>query len=420
VRQLVLAALLAITAVNYAQRNCIGSAATTIEANLRLTGPELDQAMGAFFLTYTLMQVPSAWLAQRWGARLVLPLYAAGWSLALAGCAFASGWAELCLGRLAMGVFQAGIFPGAALILAVWYPAARRGLATALLGSFMVLGGAGGTMLTGVLLKPIGWRSVFLLYAVPGLVWAVWFLWWFRNHPRGHPGVNQAELDLIAGGPPKAADGDRTEAPRISAWLLLVNLPLVLLCTQQAFRAAANRLIDTRLPTYFERERGASLAEANLLSSIPQWTAMVGSLVGGILSDEVLRRTGSRRWARQGVALFSIVTSVLVYLAAYLVQDNTLASVVLGMGVFLFSFSSPCAYALAMDISGKHLAVVFGLMNMVGNVGSFAFVSSNMMMVKLGGWELALGVWLGLHLVAIVCWIFLNPDGTIGEPTPKG
>jgi MFS family permease len=461
-RHWVLASLLVITAINYIQRNAISPAATTIEEDLHISGRQLDLAAGAFFLAYTLLQVPSGWLAQRWGPRLTLALYAAGWSLAFVLCALATGFLELYLGRLAMGALQAGVFPCATLILQVWYPSTQRGLATALLNSFMLLGSAGGVMLAGYLLEPLGWRGVFLLYAGPGLVWAAWFVWWFRNNPAEHAGVNQAELDLLAGPPPDlplltprpgarelagapsggivapspvsalpsrppdslphlpAAATEEAVARPAATWLLvLTSVPLLLLCTQQCFRAAANRLFDSRLPTYLERQRGLSKKDAAVLSSYPQWAGIVGGIFGGALSDLVLRRTRSRRLARNGIAILSLFSSMAVYLAAWFVADTTQAMLVLSAGAFLFCFSSPCAYALCIDIGGKHLAVVFGLMNMVGNLGSTLFVSSIMTLVRLGGWEMALMIWLGLHLAAIVCWFFLDPNVVIGEPRPE-
>jgi ACS family glucarate transporter-like MFS transporter len=423
VRHFVLAALLAITAVNYIQRNAIAPAATTIEENLGVSSRQLDLAAGAFFLAYTLLQVPSGWLAQRWGPRLTLSLYAAGWSLAMLWCGLASGFVELYLGRLAMGALQAGIFPCATLILQTWYPATQRGLSTALLNSFMLLGSAGGVMLAGQLLEPLGWRGVFLAYAVPGLVWSVWFLWWFRNSPADHPGVNQAERDLLPFNQSApsfpSVEGKEVATQRARTWLLIVtSVPLILLCTQQCFRAAANRLFDSRLPTYLERERDQTKKQAATLSSYPQWAGIFGGVFGGALSDVILRRTGKRRLARNGLALLSLATSTAVYLAAWFVADVTLAVAVLSAGAFLFCFSSPCAYALCIDIGGKHLAVVFGLMNMVGNLGSTFFVSSVTTLVDLGGWELALGVWLLLHVAAFVCWLFLDPNVVIGEPGP--
>jgi ACS family glucarate transporter-like MFS transporter len=440
-RHLVLVALLTITAVNYIQRNSIAPAATTIEEELGISGRQLDLAAGAFFLAYTLLQVPSGGLAQRLGARLTLPIYAAGWSLALVGCSLASGFAGLYFGRLAMGAFQAGIFPCATLVLAVWYPASRRGLATALLNSFMLLGSAAGVALASPLLVPLGWRGIFLVYALPGLLWSAWFVWWFRNNPSEHPGVNQAELDLLAcdRSAPKVVPADK--GPRRATWaLVLTSVPLLLLCAQQCFRAAANRLFDSRLPTYLERERlsleqvsvpesaeateeehqaevrKALRKKAALLASYPQWAGVVGGIIGGALSDFVLRRTGSRRLARNGLAIVSLLSASVVYLSAYFITDVILAVLVLSAGAFLFCFSSPCAYSLCIDVGGKYLAVVFGLMNMMGNLGAFAFVSSVMTLVGIGGWDFALAVWLGLHLLAAACWLFLDPNVVIGEP----
>ena len=68
-RHLVLAALLVITSINYAQRNAIGPAAPVIEQDLKLTLNQVGLVMSAFFLSYTLMQVPAGGLAQRIGAK---------------------------------------------------------------------------------------------------------------------------------------------------------------------------------------------------------------------------------------------------------------------------------------------------------------------------------------------------------------
>lgn len=417
VRYYVLAALLVITAINYVQRNCISPTATTIEEELGVSGPQLDLAAGAFFLAYTLLQVPSGWLAQRWGSRITLPLYAVGWSLALIACAVASGFSGLYAGRLAMGALQAGIFPCCTLILAVWFPATQRGVATSLLNSSMLIGSAGGVTLAGFLLAPLGWRGVFFAYAFPGLLWSIWFVWWFRNHPSEHPGVNSAELDLLSQNKPTTKE-PASEANRASAtWVLvLTSMPLILLCTQQAFRAGANRLFDSRLPTYLERERELTKEKAAILASYPQWAGVVGGVCGGALSDFVLRRTGSRRLARNGVAILSLLSATVVYFSAYFVPDVTLGMLVLSAGAFLFCFSSPCAYSLCIDIGGKHLAVVFGMMNMIGNLGAFVFVSSIMTVVQFGGWPFALGVWLSIHMIALVLWLFLDPNVLIGEP----
>lgn len=471
-RYFVLAALLVITTINYVQRNCIAPAATTMadtqSLNLRIEAVgqdlneedrtkeekkrkkvRLDDAMAAFFWSYTFFMVPSSWLSQRWGPRLALTLFAGGWSLVTLACAFVVGFIDLYAARLLLGILQAGIFPCATLILAVWYPRTQRGLATALLNSFMLIGSAVSSMLTGWLLGPMGrlfegfglaredgWRGVFALFALPGLAWAVWFYWWFRNRPEDHAGVNAAELALLRPAEPEAKpSGKASPVP----WLLiLTSVPLLLLFTQQAFRAGANRLFDSRFPTYCEErlldatkkekqqkqesetitqdERDLAKAGAGTLASLPLFAGVIGGVVGGALSDWVLRRTNSRRLGRCGVALFSLLSCVAIYALAYPIENVWVAASVLSLGFLVFCFSSPCAYSLTIDVGGKHLAVIFGLMNMIGNLGAALFVSSVSRLEGLGGWNLVFGVWIAMHLIAAACWVFLSPDVKIGEP----
>ncbi|MFO0877688.1 MAG: MFS transporter [Gemmataceae bacterium] len=456
IRHYVLAALLVVTAINYVQRNCINPAVTTIEGELGISRLEMGDILSAFFLSYTFMQVPSGMVAQFLGAKWALVLFTVGWSLALGATAWAESYFGLYTGRLAIGALQAGIFPCATVILQAWYPASRRGIATALLNSFMVLGGAIGTVATGWMLGPLGWRNIFLVFMVPGLLWAAWFAWWFRRRPEEHPGVNEAELAIIRGfslppatldapsntdtaptsdhlqrgedrtgiaaGPATSAAPAETSSPLVSqagALTVLAILTLVLIYTQQGFRAGANRLFDIWMPTYYQEARGLTREAAAELTSMLQIALFVGGLVGGALSDYVLTRTHSRWAARNGVALASLLGACVFYLAAYPIDNVYFATLIFGLGAFIFTFSSPCAYALCIDVGGKYLAIIFGLMNMVGNLGAWAFVKYLPRLQEAGGWNLALGVFVAMHLGAAFCWLFLNPSLVIGGSAPR-
>jgi ACS family glucarate transporter-like MFS transporter len=185
---------------------------------------------------------------------------------------------------------------------------------------------------------------------------------------------------------------------------------------QQFFRAGANRFFDMWLPTYLQEARGGSVLSAGLLTGLPLYAGIVGGMVGGWFSDTVLRSTGSRRAGRQGVAIGSLLVATLLYVLAYPIADARLAILVLSAGYFIGSFAAPCSYALTMDMGGKQLGVVFGAMNMAGNFGSWAFVLVVPRLVRWsGGWDLALAVFAGVHLLAAACWMMLNPNGTIGD-----
>jgi ACS family glucarate transporter-like MFS transporter len=458
VHHVVLAALCTVAAINYVQRNSIGPAETTLRADLGLTKDQTGDAIGAFFLAYALMQIPSGWLAQRWGGRLSLTLFAAGWSVALALCGLATALPTLVAGRALMGALQAGIFPCCTLILVAWYPASRRGFATAMLTSFMYVGGAVSTDLTGRLLGPLGWRGVFLAFALPGLAWAAWFAVWFRNRPAQHPRVNPAELALLPSDvppppppPPDLAPRSQSEgvlarrealtgaakketelaplaAPEVrnvararTPWLAIFLSPaLVMICVQQFARSGAIRFLDMWLPTYLQEGRHETVAAAGALAKWPQLGAMVGVILGGALSDAVLARTGSRRAGRNGVAIGCLLVGTACYVAVFFLSDARLAVLALSVGSMVSASANPCVYALTMDMGGRNLGVVFGTMNMAGNLGSSAFAWYAPRLVGLGGWDTALAAFAGLHLFAAVCWLFINPNGTIGERPPAG
>jgi MFS family permease len=414
VRHLVLAALCVITTINYTQRNSLAAVGTLVGAELGLSDIAVGDAVSVFFFAYALFQVPSGWLAQRWGGRRALAFYAAGWSVLMALTAAASNEWFLLGARAGMGALQAGIFPCCTMILAAWYPAARRGFASAVLNSFMLIGGAFAAGLTGLLIGRLGWRELFVLYAVPGLAWAAWFALWFRDRPRDHASVNPAELDIIdtASGEPPVKPAARAFIP----WLkLLGSAALWLICLQQFCRAGALRFFDQSLVKYLQEARGQSLQAANLWTSLPLWAGVLGGMFGGTLSDYVLARTGSRRAARQGVAIGSLVLCLLCFIIAYECDDLLWTMLAAGLGIGTMSFSSPCSYALTMDMGGRNLAVIFATMNMAGNLGAAAFTASIPRIAAWGGWDAALLVFAGMIVVALLCWLPLNPNGVIGE-----
>jgi MFS transporter, ACS family, D-galactonate transporter len=424
VRHFVLAALLFVTTINYIQRNSLPVAKTSVAGDLDLSAEAVGYAAAAFFLSYAIFQVPSGWFASRAGARLALTLYTAAWSLCVGLTAVAVGFYDLFGYRLLLGALQAGIFPCATLVLAAWYPESRRGIATALLNSFQLLGSAACASLTGKFVEPVGWRNLFALYAVPGLVWAVWFFWWFRNDPRDHRGVNSAELALLAKRStvePEPAGGPTADAPSRAPipWLvILTSLPLWLVFAQQTMRSGATRFSDNWMNTFFEEARGASKETAGVLTAVSLIAAVLGGIVGGMLSDAILIRTGSRAYARKGVAVGSLFVGILFFLLAYSIRDVWLATTVFAVGAFFTTFASPCAYSLTIDMGGKHVAIVFALMNMFGNLGSMAFVALVPLLNAWGGWDAALALFAGLHVASAVCWLFIDTRVVVGEPRP--
>jgi CheY-like chemotaxis protein len=126
VRIVVLLWLSGLAAIVYTQRNSIAAAESTIREDLGVGKTAMGWAMGGFFITYAIFQLPTGRLADRWGSRKTLVLSTGVSSLAAALVGAASGIPSLLAARLGMGAGQAGVFPSKTNVFARWFPPKDR------------------------------------------------------------------------------------------------------------------------------------------------------------------------------------------------------------------------------------------------------------------------------------------------------
>lgn len=416
VRYLVIVWLCAAAMIAYAQRQAIAVMVAPIQAELALDNHQMGSVQSAFFVTYALFQIPSGWLATRWGTRILLPVISLLGSAATVVMGVAGGYPGLFSARLASGTAQAGLFPGSVNSLAKWYPASERAMPNGLLGAFMSLGAIVAASLTGWLLaRGLSWHGVFLILSVPGFGWALLFYLWFRDDPADHPSVNAVERAHIRGGsiapsPPAAA--------RRTPWgTVLFSPTLFLLYVQQFFRAGAYVFYGSWFPKFLQEARGTSIEQSGYLTSLPLLGVVLGSLVGGGVIDLVFRRTGSVRTSRQAIGVLSQLLCAASYLAAYFVPDPLLAALLLAAGAFPFGFSSCVAYVAAIDLGKAHVATVFSTMNMAGNIGAAVCPKIVPWVVEwTASWESVLLFFASVYFTAGICWLLVDPSREVFGP----
>ena len=437
VRFMVIAALCVSAMIAYAQRNTISIMEREIAAELQLDKHQMGWVMSAFFLTYAAFQLPTGWLAKTAGTRKALTLFVATFSAAACLFAAAGNLIALLISRLAMGAAQSGIFPCAVVTISKWLPERRRSLSSGLLAAAMSVGAAIGVALIGWMLTSLGWRISYFVFCLPGFLFAACFWSWFRDDPREHAAVNAAELAII-GAPPHQPAGasprlvDDWQEPGASArrliaqnhstpWArLFTSVPVMAFCAQQVFRAVGYIFFATWFGTYLRETHHVDSQEAGLLNSLPLLAVVVGSPVGGVLSDWIFVRTGSKRWSRQGVAAGSQFVCFALILLSMTISDPTLAVLLISGGSFCAAFGGQCAYTTAIDLGGRHVAMVFSLMNMGGNIGAFAFpivvpylLNEDPNVPGSGNWELVLYVFAAMYLAAALCWLLADPTKSV-------
>ncbi|RDE07319.1 spinster family MFS transporter [Sphingomonas aracearum] len=205
-RRFVLAMLLVVYTFNFLDRQILGILAAPIKADLGLSDAQFGAIGGlAFALLYSVLGVPLALLADRTSRRAVIAGSLAVWSAFTALCGIATGYGQLFLFRLGVGVGEAGgVAPSYALI-ADYYPPEQRARALAIYSLGIPVGLAGGTLLGAYIAQLLDWRTAFLVMGVAGIVLAPIFHLTVRDAPRSAAPADavpvSAVFPILAGKP---------------------------------------------------------------------------------------------------------------------------------------------------------------------------------------------------------------------------
>ncbi len=411
--------------VFYVDRLCIGQAALSMQEELGISKDEMGWIFSAFTLAYCLFEVPTGAWGDRYGSRGVLTRIVVWWSAFTALTGVASGFWALLVIRFLFGAGEAGAFPNTARVLARWFPADRRGPAQGLINTLALIGGAIAPVVAAYLIRAIGWRWTFLVFAQPGVLWAVAFYWWFRDDPAEHPMVNEAERNLIAGA--GAAPGG-AEHPRIPWRAVLGSANVWLLGGVIACAAFNTYLFFFWYPTYLKEARGTDPITTGWLAGLVLFGGAAGATAGGILIDWLIRRTGSRRWCRCAVG-FGALASAALFLLLGVQADETVHSA-LWMAAGMFSINATLAnwWGAVADVSGCHLGALFGLMNSMGGCGAFVSPPFLGRFVEFMGdlgyegrarWDPAFFIYASVLLVGAFGWLLINVRRPIEAQKPS-
>ncbi len=402
--------LLALAAtIAYLARNSLSVAESTIRDDMELNLRQSGWLMGAFFWSYAFLQVPSGWLAQRYGTRRMLTLFAITWSTAALGVGFAPWFWVLIAAFLIMGAAQAGLFPSACYSISHWIPQASRSSACGMLSVGMQVGAIMAAVVTGPLIADIGWRRAYMFYAIPGFLWALVFMSRFRDQPADDATVNDVERELVqsGAGPPGAAASTNGPTP----WMSIARSRTVwFLCTQQMCRAAGYIFFATWFPTFLQKARNMTVSDSGYLQALVFAGTLAGSFGGGLLTDWILRKSGNVKLSRSGVGAGCLLACGLLILSAWFVKDVTAAVALLAVGAFFAALAGPSSYVTTIDIGGGHVPQVFGLMNMMGNLAAAACpIVVGELFQRTDNWNLVLLMFAALYLTGAICWLFVDP-----------
>ena len=153
----------------------------------------------AFAWSYALFEIPGGWLGDWIGPRKVLMRIVIWWSFFTAATGWAWNFFSLLVTRFMFGAGEAGCFPNLTKAFTTWLPRSERVRAQGIMWMSARWGGAFTPLLVFWVLQFVSWRRAFEIFGALGVVWAIWFYWWFRDNPRDNKKINDAELALLEG-----------------------------------------------------------------------------------------------------------------------------------------------------------------------------------------------------------------------------
>ncbi|MFK0086914.1 MFS transporter [Pseudomonas sp. NPDC090755] len=379
VRYLILFMLFIVTTINYADRATISIAGSSLQKDLGIDAVTLGYIFSAFGWAYVLGQIPGGWLLDRFGSKKVYALSIFTWSAFTVLQGFvgylpvANAIIALFMLRFLVGFAEAPSFPGNARIVAAWFPTAERGTASAIFNSAQYFATVLFAPLMGWIVHAWGWEHVFIVMGVLGILFSIAWMKLIYN-PKEHPMIGAAELDHIErnGG---LVDMDKPRATGKSGpkWgyikqLLSSRMMLGIYLGQYCINAITYFFL-TWFPVYLVQERGMSILKAGFIASLPAICGFIGGVLGGIISDHLLRRGNSLTFARKAPIVIGLLLSTSMVICNY-VDAEWMVVGIMALAFFGKGLGA-LGWAVVSDTSPKQIAGLSGgMFNTFGNIAS--------------------------------------------------
>jgi MFS transporter, ACS family, D-galactonate transporter len=325
-RFIIACALFCSVVISYLDRSNLSIVAPKLSADLHLSPVSTGFMLSAFGWTYAAFQVPTSWFVDRLHPRLLYCIILVLWSLCTLCLGLAASIVTLVILRLAIGTFEAPAYPINNRVVTTWFGENERAGAIGFYTSGQFVGLAFLTPVLSWLAVTYGWRSIFFISGTTGLVWAgAW--WLLYRDPREFPGVNAAEIDIIAtNGGVIDFNHHHARIVRNTGWsdlgLILGSKKLWGIYIGQFGMSCTLWFFLTWFPTYLVNFRHLDFMRAGLLASLPFVAAFVGVLTGGFTSDFMLRRRISLTVARKTPIVCGLLLASLIFYANFLTKPE--------------------------------------------------------------------------------------------------
>jgi MFS family permease len=380
--------LAAVLFINYVDRGALPTAAPLMQADLKLDPRQLGWLFSAFFWTYSLMQIPVGWLAERFGAQRVLALGLALWGVATISIGLAHTFPTLFLLRLLLGIGESVGFPCVAKLVVAVVPLKHLCTANGVVACGYLFGPAVGTFFGGLLMAAYGWRAAFLVFGALSLVWLIpW---------------SRVKL------PPLAMRRGEADTPTLRTLIqqpALWGTALGLFSSNYTFYFMLNWL-----PDYLVRERGFSIVGMATVAAYAYGINALSAVSAGWVTDRLIVKGFSPNRVYKSSMAIAHVGFVLCMLCMAM-GSRQLALGALFLYQVLCGGQSPGVYAIPQILAGARTTGRWvGIQNSVGAMaGIVAPAATGLIVYSTHRFTAAFLLAAAMSLLGLIGWLWMLP-----------
>jgi sugar phosphate permease len=389
--QIIAVSILSIAGViNYIDRGSLAIANTTIRADLGISATRMGVLLSIFSLSYAISQLPIGLLLDRFGERIVLGAGMFLWSATQCATGLVRGFSSFIAARIGLAIGESPFVVSAVKTVNDWFGVRDRATPMGIVNAATTLGQAIAPPILTVTMLAFGWRGMFMLIGVPGLVLSVAWFAFYRD--RKHVSLNDAERAYLE------ASGPRSELARISLseWLRLFRLR-TMWGMMLGFGGINYTvwLYMSWMPNYLEAEHHVSIAATGMIAIIPFSCGAVGMLLSGIIADFLVRHGVPPIKSHRTLLVTGMTCSALCTLVVPYIPGATGAAFGIGMALFFTYLAGNSGWGLVQSIAPSGIVASVAT---IQNFGSFVCASFAPILT---GWLLDRTH--SFHLTLVIC-----------------
>lgn len=393
----------------YMDRVILSAATPALMQEFSFTKVDMGLLQTLFFVGYALMQIPGGMLAEIFKHRLVVAMTTLCMSVFTVFTGFCHSFFAFAVARSLVGIGEGPLFPALSVFISRWFHDNEKAKAAAFMSGGAFVGPMLGSAFTVLLIMTLGWRSVFYILGIIGLILAGIWYYFAHNHPADSFMVNEAEKNYIMSG-----NTVLSNSGKVAPWSrFLKSRQFWAIGIQYFITAYIMYVYLAWLPMYLMEAQHFSLAQMGIGASLPWVALFLVNVSAAIISDKLVAKKVAKNKCRSWFAITGLAGCASFMYIASLATVPWINVLWLSLSLGSLGLTFATSWPACIDLGGKYSGSVSGWMNFCGNVGGVVAPITTAWVATAYGWDMALLATSASSVIGIAAWLMVQPDISI-------